>query len=97
MSKNNTGNANPNSGNQELVAGDIDGTKPDTINTNPRTTVAGKAMMLSSFMSVGFACLKQRLLLLGAEVVGAHLRYFVEDGIDFSFGRTAMLVGFFRI
>ena len=97
MSKNNTGNARPNSGNQELVAGEILGTKPDTINSNPKTTVAGKAMRLSSFMLVGFTGFEQRFLLFGREVVVAHLRYFVEQGIHLGFGRTVLLLCFFRM
>jgi hypothetical protein len=58
VNKNSTGNANPNSGNQELMDGEMLGTKPDSINSNPKNTVAGKAMMLSSFMLWVFAGFK---------------------------------------
>ena len=94
VSKNKTGNANPNSGNHELVAGDMLGTKPANINSNPKTTVAGKAMILSNFMLIGFAGFEKYFFLFGAEVVIPHLRNFIEDGVHLRFGWTAMAAWF---
>ena len=54
MSAKKTGNAKPNRGNQELVSGEMVGTNPDNISNIANITVAGNAMILMSFMDLGW-------------------------------------------